>query len=224
MVNAALFDLFETLVTESGVRPTRASSLGEELGVEPEAFRSQWRIRRPRVILGRLSLAKALAEICDSLTGRADTTAIQRICEQRIREKTAVFDRIRDDVAALFTDLTNRGVGLGVISNCIEEDVRAWPLCSLARQVRCEVFSFAEGVAKPDAEIYRLAARRLGIEPASAVFIGDGADDELVGAERAGFRAFRAAWFSPAGRQPRPGSTQSDVATTQDVLKLVAAG
>ena len=224
MIKAILFDLFETLVTESEVQPTRASSLGEKLGVEPQAFRSHWRIRRPRVILGQLSLAEALADICNSLAGRADTTAIQRICEQRIGEKTAVFDRIRDDVAALFTDLTNRGIGLGVISNCFDEDVRAWPVCSLARQVGCTVFSFAEGVAKPDAEIYRLAARRLGIEATSAVFIGDGGDDELVGAERAGLRAFRAVWFSTAGGQRGAGSTQSDLVSTQDVLELVAAG
>ena len=224
MVNTVLFDLFETLITESRVQPTRASSLGESLGVEPEAFRSQWHIQRPRVILGQLSLAEALAEICDSLVGGVDRTAIQRICEQSIREKAAVFAGISDDVAALCTDLTSRRVGLGVISNCFEEDVRAWPACSLAREVRRAVFSFAEGLAKPDPEIYRLAARRLGVEPATAVFIGDGADDELVGAEQAGFRAFRAAWFSTAGRQPQSGSTASDLTSTQDVLKLVAAG
>jgi len=29
MINAVLFDLLETLITESAVQPTRASSLGE---------------------------------------------------------------------------------------------------------------------------------------------------------------------------------------------------
>ena len=224
MVNAVLFDLFETLITESRVQPTRASSLGEQLRVKPEAFRSRWRVQRPRVILGRLSLAEALAEICDSLDGRVDKTAIQRICEQRIREKAAVFDRISDDITALLADLTNRGLDVGVISNCFEEDVRAWPVCSLARHVRCAVFSFAEGLAKPDAEIYRLAARRLGIEPATAVFIGDGGDHELAGAEQAGLRAFRAVWFSTAGPLPRSRSTNPDLVSTTDVLNLVAAG
>jgi putative hydrolase of the HAD superfamily len=223
MIQAVLFDLFETLVTESGVRPARASSLGERLGIEPEAFRRQWRIRRPRVILGQLSFADALSDICEALAGRVDAPAVQEIREQRIREKAAVFHRIRDDVAALLTELTSRGVGLGVISNCFEEDVRAWPACGLARQVQCTVFSFAEGVAKPDAGIYRIAARRLGIEPATTVFIGDGGDRELEGAEQAGFRAFRAGWFSTAGIEPSR-SPASDLPSTQDVLNLVAAG
>jgi hypothetical protein len=39
MVKAVLFDLFETLVTESGTQPTRASRLGGALGLEDAAFR-----------------------------------------------------------------------------------------------------------------------------------------------------------------------------------------
>ena len=50
------------------------------------------------------------------------------------------------------------------------------------------VTDFAAITAKPDAGIYRIAARRLGFEPATVVFIGDGGDRELEGAEQAGFR------------------------------------
>jgi len=57
------------------------------------------------------------------------------------------------------------------------------------------MFSCAEHVAKPDPEIYLRALGRLGAKPAEAVYIGDGADDELVGAERAGLRPGRAAWY-----------------------------
>ena len=55
---------------------------------------------------------------------------------------------------------------------------------------------FDTGLAKPDPEIYWKAIRELGIEPATTVYVGDGGNDELAGAERAGLRAFRAAWFS----------------------------
>jgi hypothetical protein len=117
MINAVLFDLFETLVTESRVRPTRASSLGERLGVDRDAFRAEWKRRRPRVILGQVSFAEALAEICQVSTGRVDMTPVHRLCEQRAIEKAAVFADISDEIAALVTDLADRGVALGVISN-----------------------------------------------------------------------------------------------------------
>jgi len=168
-----------------------------------------------------LSFAEALAEICRSLTGSVDMGAVQRMCEQRALEKAAAFAHISAEVAALITELADRGVALGVISNCFEEDVRAWPASPLARKFRCALFSFAEGVVKPEAEIYRRAVRQLGVQPATTLFVGDGADNELVGAEQAGLRAFRATWFATDGRQLRSEITALDLASGQDVLNLL---
>ncbi|HEY8030652.1 MAG TPA: HAD family hydrolase, partial [Gaiellaceae bacterium] len=50
-------------------------------------------------------------------------------------------------------------------------------------------FSSAVGLRKPDPQIYRLACERLGVEPHESVFVGDGGNDELAGAERVGMRA-----------------------------------
>src|SRR5258708_1678326 len=55
MVQAVLFDLFETLITESGTRPAGVSSLAPELGCEREAFRAQWKARRAAVTAGCVS-------------------------------------------------------------------------------------------------------------------------------------------------------------------------
>jgi putative hydrolase of the HAD superfamily len=57
------------------------------------------------------------------------------------------------------------------------------------------VFSFAVGVVKPDPRIYLNAIEQLGVKPEDALYIGDGGDDELAGAQRAGLRAARADWF-----------------------------
>ena len=57
------------------------------------------------------------------------------------------------------------------------------------------MFSFEVGVAKPDPAIYLEAARRLRVDVSETCFIGDGADEELAGAERAGLHAIRALWF-----------------------------
>ena len=224
MINAVLFDLFETLITESPVLPTRASSLGAALGLQPEAFRVEWKTWRPRVVLGQVSFTDALTEISRNLTGRVDTAAVQRIRTQRIREKAAVYARIDEEVTALIAELRHQGVGLAVISNCFSEDVLAWPACPLAREFQCTAFSFAEGVAKPDSEIYRRAISRLGVEPATAVFIGDGGDDELAGAALAGLRAFRAVWFVRDRPVQPSGAVSPELANRRDVLTLVTAG
>jgi putative hydrolase of the HAD superfamily len=221
MITAVLFDLFETLITESGIKPTRASSLAAVLGLENDAYRKEWKARRRCVVRGQMSFSEALTEISHALIGTVDHAAIQGICQQRIREKATVYAQIHVEVDALVTALAHRDVALAVISNGFEEDVLGWSHCSLAHQFRCTVFSCAERIAKPDPEIYQRAVRRLGVNPATTVYIGDGGDDELVGAEHAGLRAYRAAWF--VRRSPQQ-ATWPELTEQRDVLKLVAAG
>ncbi len=83
------------------------------------------------------------------------------------------------------------------------------------------MFSYAEHVAKPDPEIYLRTARRLGTKPATAVYIGDGADNELAGAERAGLRTGRAAWYVRDAPEKR---MWPELSNPEDVLKFIEAG
>ena len=48
------------------------------------------------------------------------------------------------------------------------------------------MLSAAVRLAKPDARIYRLAARILGVPPAGCLYLGDGGDHELAGARNVG--------------------------------------
>jgi putative hydrolase of the HAD superfamily len=224
MIRAVVFDLFETLITESRVPPTRASSLGDALKLEREAFRVEWKARRPRVVLGQLSFGEALTDISRALTGRVDAAAVQRVCEQRIREKALAFAELDEEVAALIGELRRMDLALAVVSNCFAGDVSAWSRWPLAREFQCAVFSFAAGVAKPDPEIYLKATRALRAEPEATVFVGDGGDEELVGAERAGLRALRAAWFQRRWAHfTASNGREVGLANPLDVLTFVAA-
>lgn len=221
MIEAVLFDLYETLITESHVAPTRASSLAYVLGLERQAYRAEWKARRRRIVVGELSFADALTEVSQTLVGTVDTAAVQRICQQRSWEKAAAFAHPDDQIMTLITSLARRRVGLGVVSNGFREDVLPWSDCSLAPAFRCTAFSCEEGVAKPHPEIYLRAVRRLRVQPETTVYIGDGGDNELTGAEQAGLRAFRAAWFARSSSQ---GLRWPELTTCGDVLKLVTAG
>ena len=195
MLRAVLFDLFETLVTESLIQPAGVSSLAAEFGCEREPFRRRWRALRPAVTVGQVSFGQALKDIASTLGRHAGDATLERLCAVRTRTKAKPFAQIEHPVLTMIDDLRSRNLRLGVISNCFAEDVAAWPHCSLVSRFDCTVFSFQVGLAKPNPDIYMEAARRLGVDVSETWFIGDGADDELSGAEQAGVRAFKALWF-----------------------------
>jgi len=193
MVRAVLFDLFETLITESRSQPAGVSSLASELGCEREAFRRQWKALRPAVTVGRTSFHQALSEMATKLGRHAEDATLQRMCNERIHAKAEPFEQIEHQVLMVIDHVRSRDLRLGIISNCFAEDVAAWSQCSLASRFDCTVFSFEIGLAKPpakpDPEIYREATRRLRVDVSETLFIGDGGHEELSGAEQAGLRA-----------------------------------
>ena len=221
-MKAIVFDLFETLITESGTRPPGVSSLAPALGCEREAFRSHWKTLRPAVKIGRLSFRQALGEITTRLGAPTDDLTLQRLCEQRVRTKTEPFEQLEPQIVAMLDDLRNRGLRLGVVSNCCAEDVAAWPHSPLASRFDCTVFSYEIGLAKPDPEIYREATRRLQADVSQTWFIGDGGDEELSGAELAGLRPFRATWFLKRWPHYReePGPF-ANVATVEEIADIL---
>jgi FMN phosphatase YigB (HAD superfamily) len=223
MPRAVLFDLFETLVTESSTQPAGVSSLAAAFGCERQAFRTRWKALRPAVTTGRVPFRQALKDIATMLGGNAEEATLQRACDERRRIKAEAFARIEDQVLMMIGDLRSRHLRLGVISNCFAEDVAAWSQCALASRVDCAVFSCEAGLAKPDPEIYREAIRRLDVGVSETWFIGDGGDDELSGAEHAGLRAFRALWF--LRRWPHFRDDPRDAAsfaTVEEVVALIA--
>ena len=202
-VKAVLFDLYETLVTQAGTPVPRAGRLGELLGLDASAYRREWKQLRPLVLRGELTFQKALGEIGTRLGVAIPMERVARARDERIRANTLVFQKIDRELAALIADLRAGGMRLATISNCMAEDVVAWPDSPFAPHFGAAVFSFEAGVMKPDQRIYLEAVRRLGVDPEDAVYVGDGGDDELAGAGRAGLRAAQAAWF--VSREPLPG-------------------
>jgi putative hydrolase of the HAD superfamily len=222
MVRAVCFDLFETLVTESETRPPGVSSLAPSLGCDREAFRKQWRAARPAVVVGRLSFRQALTDVSAACGSDVDAATLQTICDERVRAKARPFQHVERQILMMLDALRRRGVRLGVISNCCAEDVAAWAQCDLAARVDGAVFSFEAGMAKPDSKIYLEAARRLGVAAADAWFVGDGADQEIEGAEQAGFRALQARWFLKRWPHVEGGAgTSAALDCVEDVLRLV---
>jgi putative hydrolase of the HAD superfamily len=177
-----VFDLWNTLADWpverwSEVRP----QVAERLGLTPEEFDSRW--------YGELAQIREMGPMADALQafGAAPET-IEEIVAMR-RSVTQIGLAPGPGAVETITELRRRGFRIGLITICSDDVPALWPETPFHGLFDAEVFSCSVGLRKPDPRIYLMACEQLGVEPGEAVFVGDGANDELAGAERVGMTA-----------------------------------
>ena len=181
---AVIFDLWATLVPWDQEGANRFyDAMARAAGVEELRFREAWLSGRKTREVG--PIADHLRGLFAGLGAEPD---LEEILEMR-REWTKRSLRPRPDALSTLESLRERGHRLGLITVCSEDVPNVWGETPFAGRFDATVFSCSEGVAKPDRRIYELACERLGVEAADCLFVGDGANDELPGAERAGMTA-----------------------------------
>jgi putative hydrolase of the HAD superfamily len=174
---AVIFDLWETLIDWD--REEAARMLDEVDAMVGNGFAERWDRTNRRYVA---PIRTALAE--------ADVPAelIEDICTVRLGyHRRALVPR----PGAVDTLLRLRELGYltGLITVCSEDIEVLWPETEFAGLFDAEIFSSRVGLSKPDPRIYLACCEALGVEPHEAVFVGDGANDELEGARRVGMDA-----------------------------------
>ena len=119
-------------------------------------------------------------------------------------------------------ELERRGFKRGVISVCSSDVEELWDETEFAAHVDDVVLSCAVGLSKPDPRIYRLSCERLGVASEECLFVGDGANDELAGAQRVGMQTV---CVLPPGREtplwPEARGWEPTITSLEQVLDLV---
>jgi putative hydrolase of the HAD superfamily len=94
------------------------------------------------------------------------------------------------DARATLVALRAAGFKLGLITNgSIRMQSAKLERLALPTLFDTILISDAEGVAKPDAEIFRRALERLGVDAAYACYVGNHPDVDVAGAKAAGLKA-----------------------------------
>jgi len=181
-IRAVVFDLWNTIAKWphaewAEVRPRVA----ERLGMSPEEFDERW--------YGELAHQRETGPIADVLAQfDLSPDAAEDVLELRgavTRQGLVPVPGAAETIA----ELRERGLKTGLITVCSEDVPRLWAETAFHGLFDAEVFSCSVGMRKPDPRIYQLACEQLEVEPREAVFVGDGANDELAGAERVGMTA-----------------------------------
>jgi putative hydrolase of the HAD superfamily len=178
---AVIFDLWETVVDfDPAGADAMLHAVAERLDADPDDFRRRWNA------LGHERYVGPIGPVLARFGVPADAVEdVKRIRLDSIRRSLVP----RPGAVETLRELRRRGYRVGLLSVCSEEVERAWPESAFAGLFDAEVFSCTDGLSKPDPRAYHACCELLGVEPAAALFVGDGANDELAGAERAGLQA-----------------------------------
>lgn len=193
---AICFDLFDTLIGfDENIYRLYHDQIALHLELSKTEFILAWKRTESDAFSG---VFPTTFMRCKSVLERLDISSIQKLSLFYNLELQAMKKSVKnvEGIKQLLLLLSKKRIKLGLISNasCAGPDIiTASGLASFFLEM---VFSFAEGVRKPDPLIYQLATDRLKVKPEETVFIGDGASNELDGARKAGLRAIQ---FDPYG-------------------------
>lgn len=95
----------------------------------------------------------------------------------------------REDAKATIIELDRRGYTLGIIANTITEtEIPDWMEADgVTRYFKSVILSSRVGIRKPAPEIYLMAARQIGVEPAKCAYVGDNPVRDVEGTRAAGY-------------------------------------
>jgi putative hydrolase of the HAD superfamily len=117
----------------------------------------------------------------------------RELAENELIELIAMDDaqwtRVNDDMLHLARQLKEAGVKIAILSNMQTDMLKVMRAkFDWLGEFDVQMYSCEIGMVKPEREIYLDCSRRLGVEPAQALFLDD-KDKNVTGAEKAGMHA-----------------------------------
>lgn len=186
-MKAVILDLFETLVDFSLEEYDKMlASMARCVTMPEDQFIDKWHAGWPAYECGSFPNPEDfLFSVCGSMSGNDDPDQAMHIHRQF--EANALTPRT--GAIGTLNSMRQRGYRIGMVTNCPPETAEVWPRSQFVDLIDVPVFSCVEGIRKPDPRLFLICLERLGAEASEGIFIGDGANDELLSAASIGLTA-----------------------------------
>jgi putative hydrolase of the HAD superfamily len=188
---AVVFDFYGTLTRlgRNEVWNDHAAQLAALLGVSTDALMQALDQSYPERFTGALG---GLRETLAALAGRLGVQLSSEQLDEAVALRRSVQETmftLRPEAVPVISELRNRGLRIGLVSDCTSELPDAWPRLPVAPLIDAPVFSCVERTRKPDPRLFLTVAERLQVDPADCVYVGDGGGRELTGSSGVGMHA-----------------------------------
>ena len=198
MIKAVIFDMYETLITHYNSPLYFGAEMAIDAGIPKEDFYHLWRGLDYERTIGKLTLEELLEQILRENDCYSEAL-LNKLVAKRVAIKEECFKHLHTEIIPMLSQLKERGLLVGLISNCYAEEAKVIRESELFPVFDRVYLSCEQGVAKPDVEIFERCMRDLDVKPEECLYIGDGGSRELETATALGMKAVQAVWYLQEG-------------------------
>lgn len=222
MIQAVIFDMYETLITHYQCPLYFGVQMAADAGISVDKFQTLWRQTDYDRTVGNMTFEEVVELILRQNQCYSEEL-LQKIIYKRKQTKEACFRHLHPEIIPMLSKLKERGLRVGLISNCFSEEAGVIRRSVLFPYFDAVYLSYEQGVRKPDAEIYQRCMDGFALKPEECLYIGDGGSSELEAARALGMQAAQAVWYLQEGTM-QPSGRKTDFLQIEkplDVLKYL---
>ena len=219
-IQAVIFDMYETLVTQFCSPLYYGTEIARDLGLSPEEFLPGWRATEEARATGKLTFEETMERLMKA-HGIYIPEMHRQVVEKRIAIQADCFTHLHPGILPMLSGLKAQGIRIGLITNCFSEEAKLIRESELFLCFDAHCLSREEGVRKPDPDIYRTCLHRLGVAPEECLYVGDGGSFELEAARALGMQAVQATWYRQAAFEHKQTALRPDFPQLSDPKEVL---
>ena len=219
MIKAVIFDMYETLITHYASPLYFGTQMAQDAKMPAEQFRKLWASTEYDRSIGKITLEETVEMILRK-NGTYTDARLNTIVQKRIAAKEECFRHLHPEIIPMLQKLKEKGVSIGLISNCFSEEAEVIRRSVLFSYFDAVCLSYEQGVQKPNAVIFQRCMEELSVNAEECIYVGDGGSCELAAARALGMYSIQAVWYYKDGVL-HPLRKRADFAQMESPLRVV---
>ena len=146
--------------------------MAKDAGVSEDKFQATWHATNDERTTGKMTFEEVIERILKENECYSEDL-LEEIVEKRVKTKEECFRHLHPEIIPMLAKLKEKGIAVGLISNCFSEEVAPIRESELAPYFDAMCLSYEQGVQKPEPEIFQSCMNLLSVKEEDCLYIGE---------------------------------------------------